>query len=877
MHLTPDGSAPFLDPDSVHRRVLGNGLTVLVRRDASAPVVAINTYVKAGYLDEPDDVAGVSHVLEHMYFKGTPTRGVGQIARETKATGGYLNAHTTYDHTSYYAVVPSSGFAEALAVQADAFANSLVDADELRRELEVIVQEARRKRDNPGAVARETLYELLHDRHRIRRWRIGTEEGLRALSRNDVVGFYRNHYRPSNTILSIAGDVSVEHAFGEVERLYGQLEPGVPEPDEGPDEGDGPGFRWRELHGDITQSQVVLGWRVPGLHHADAPLLDVAAAVLASGRASRLHRHVRERRLASSIGAVNFTPGEIGVFTIQGETRPGLMLDALRAACDSVCSLAEDGPEPLELERARRLLEAAWLRRFETMEGQAAHLAEWEAAGGYRLGQRYLERMLEAPPAAIRDVTRRWLRMDRVGVLTYRPADAPPAARDAESMRKALASRSTEPDPKARTRSATPVPAARTVPRAESVEFGVHVFRTERGVPVLVRRKPGAPIVHAGLYALGGARNEHAHNAGITKLLSRTALKGTAHRDATCLAEEMELLGGVLRSSAGSETFGWSTSVPTRHLPAALELLADIVQRPSLQQDALETELAVALAEVASLGDDMYRHPVRLALEAAFPGHPFGLPAAGLEPSLRAATPESLREWHRRQVLEGELVIGIVGDVDPADAAAVASAHFGQVEWRPSPGVAEPAWPSAPASRAESRDRAQTALALALPAPSRRDPERVAAELLTDIASGLGGRFFEELRDRRSLAYTVHLTSVPRTTAGLFLAYIGTDPAREAEAREGLLEQFRLFAEEPVTDEELQRARMYALGSHAIARQGGGYLLSEMLDAWLLGERLEELESYAERVRGTTADDIRAVASRALEGAVVEGIVRGRT
>ena len=297
-----------------------------VRRDTSAPVVAVVTYVKAGYFDEPDRVAGVSHVLEHMYFKGTPTRGVGEIARETKACGGYLNAHTTYDHTSYYTVVPSSGFADALAVQADAYANSLVDADELRRELEVIVQEARRKRDNPAAVARETLYELLHDRHRIRRWRIGTEEGLRALERDDVVGFYRNHYRPSNTILSIVGDVDVEQAFSEVERLYGELPPGVPEPDEGPAEGEGAGFRWRELEGDIAQSQVALGWRVPGLLHADAPLLDVVAAILAAGRASRLHRHVRERRLASSIGALNFTPGEIGVFTIQGETRPELIL-----------------------------------------------------------------------------------------------------------------------------------------------------------------------------------------------------------------------------------------------------------------------------------------------------------------------------------------------------------------------------------------------------------------------------------------------------------------------------------------------------------------------------------------------------------------------
>src|SRR5215216_1209722 len=125
---------PVLDPATVHKTVLPNGLTVLVRRDDSAPVVAINTYVKAGYFDETDDVVGISHVLEHMYFKGTARRGVGVIAKQTKASGGYLNAHTIYDHTSYYTVLPSSGFVAGLDIQADAFANSVLDADELAKE-----------------------------------------------------------------------------------------------------------------------------------------------------------------------------------------------------------------------------------------------------------------------------------------------------------------------------------------------------------------------------------------------------------------------------------------------------------------------------------------------------------------------------------------------------------------------------------------------------------------------------------------------------------------------------------------------------------------------------------------------------------------------
>src|SRR3954469_2690309 len=277
--MTPTDLVTALDPATIRRKVLPNGLTVLVRQDRSAPVVAIVTYVSAGYFDETDDVVGIAHVLEHMFFKGTPSRAVGEIARQTKAAGGYLNAATIYDHTSYYAVLPASGFVQGLDVQFDAFANSLIDAEELGRELEVIIQEAKRKADNPGAVATETLYELLHDRHRIRRWRIGREPGLRALTREQLVGFYRNFYHPGNTVLSIVGDVDPDAVMREVTRRYGALPAGEPTHAPGPDEEGPPGFRYREWTGDIGQAQVAIGWRTPATLDDATPGLDLLATI----------------------------------------------------------------------------------------------------------------------------------------------------------------------------------------------------------------------------------------------------------------------------------------------------------------------------------------------------------------------------------------------------------------------------------------------------------------------------------------------------------------------------------------------------------------------------------------------------------------------
>src|SRR5438477_7441632 len=354
-----------IDAASVHRTVLQNGLRVLIKSDFSAPVVAIVTFVSAGYFDETDDIVGIAHVLEHMYFKGTPTRGVGEIAKQTKAVGGYLNAATIYDHTSYYTVLPASGFRQGLEVQADAYANSLIDSDELARELEVIIQEAKRKADNPGAMATETLYELLHDRHRMRRWRIGKEPELRQLTRDALLGFYRNFYYPGNTVLAIVGDVDADEAVREVRHRYGALPSGTPERSPGLREEGVSGFRYREWTGDIVQTQLAFGWRTPGTTHPDTPALDLLASVLGSGRASRLYRAVRERRLASSVSAYNYTPTEIGVFVVHAETTPSSTRDAARAIWAQLRTIRGGDVGELEIERAKRIYGSRWIRRLE--------------------------------------------------------------------------------------------------------------------------------------------------------------------------------------------------------------------------------------------------------------------------------------------------------------------------------------------------------------------------------------------------------------------------------------------------------------------------------------------------------------------------------
>jgi zinc protease len=372
----------------------------------------------------------------------------------------------------------------------------------------------------------------------------------------------------------------------------------------------------------------------------------------------------------------------------------------------------------------------------------------------------------------------------------------------------------------------------------------------------------------------GGVLHETLETAGITGLMMRSSVKGTAHRSAEQVARESESLGGTVSASAGSDLLRWSLGVPSEHFRAGFELLAEVAFEPSFPEVEVTREREVLLADMQHLRDDMYRYPLRLALNAGFGHHPYGHGVEDVEAAVRGVRPDSLRQWHARELAEPWVFV--VGDVDPDEVAGIVADRLD----RPRGGrVMEPlpSWPDEPVVRSVSRDRAQTALALAFPGPNRGDADRTALRLLSNAISGLGNRLFEELRSRRSLAYTVAAYPMVRRHGGTFIGYIATSPERADEARAGLIEELLRLRTEPLAEDELDRARQFTIGSWQIRSQTNGAQLSRLSDALLLGHGLDEIRTFEERVRQVTRDDVVEVARRWLDpDRLVEGVVEGR-
>lgn len=854
-------------------RVLDNGLTVVVRELRRSPVAALVTHVSAGYLDEDDREVGIAHVLEHMYFKGTRRFGPGEIARETKAAGGILNASTSYDQTRYYVLLPSESLERGIELQADALRDSVIDADELERELRVIIEEARRKRDTPAAVARETMHATMFDAHRLRRWRIGLEDQLAGYRREDVLSFYRTRYRPDRIVVSIAGDVATDRVLELAEREYGGLTGEDAEPSIGPPEPARREFRFRALPGDLSRAYIAWGWRGVARTDARRPFVDQLAMVIGDGRASRLFQEVREAGHALAVGAGHLATRDTGVFTVSAQARTEDVERALRATADSLRRLASDGVREAELDRGKRMLAARTLRAFETAQGQANVLADWQVLGDWRLVLDDLRAAFGADAATLDALAREFLDPGAATLLVHAP-DGTLVETEPEHVAERLFG-GTVPD-SGPLPQAPAIVAAEGTARFEREEDGVRFYRAE-GARIAIEELRGSGLVTLCIAVEGGVVDETADRAGATSLVMRLSTRGSERLSASDIALSSEILGSSMAAAAGADGFQWSMTVPAREAGRAIRLLAEVAFAPAFPQGAVERERAMALEDVLQIRDDMRRYPLLLMASAAWEGHPYGFRIEDFEASLPAATRAALRQWHTHRISAGPVWFIAAGDVDAGELAGLIAGSAGPGGGEDPPGRPAPSWPLQPAESAAERDRAQTALAIGLPGPDRRADDYPPLMVGGAAVSGLGGRAFEELRSRRSLAYTVSLGPQARGAAGSFVGYIATSPDREAEARDALLAEMLRLAGEGVDETELELARRYLLGAREIRRQTTGQHAADLVDALVTGRGLVEIREFRDRILAVTPEGVRDAAARWFDaGRAVTGIVRGR-
>ena len=874
--------------DHVTKVVLKNGLTVLVQEQSIVPLASITTYVKAGYFDEEDRLSGLSHVIEHMFFKGTATRSVGEIARETKGLGGYLNAYTSYERTVYRTVVPAENVLEALDIQADALWHPTFDADELRREIEVVLQENNRKLDNPGAVASEKLYATAFEQHRMRRWRIGTAEGLRSLTRDDVVTHYQKFYRPSNIILVVVGRVDLEQVLAEVVKLYGSAPaddpdaPFVREPS--PTEPSQVQTRHAAERGAIEQAHIALGFHTPGILTQEARTLEVLGAILGSGRASRLIRTLRDQKNLITDGAAGLMGfRDLGFFEIS--MRTPAPVEAQIALLTEIEMIKRSGVTQEDLGRAKMMIAQDYLHRLETVDALGDELAIHEARGDWKGMSQYLSEIEKVDRARILEVSRKYLTHENLSAFEYLPAGLMRAV--SENFRTAVLDKLDASVEKQLAEVAAardqelPVTAEMpdlTAGLASEIVGTVQRRSMSRGPDIYILEDHRLPLVSFGIFYPGGRLYETPKNAGITELMLRSALRGSRQFDSAGIARRLENAGARIRIVNEADFFGYIVDGVAGKIDQALTVLMDVLHQPRFDEQQITAEKEQQIARIRSLRDDNTAYPVSLFMRSLFGDHPYARPAAGSEDSVSKLTNTELRDWFRNNQRTLVPSIVIVGDargtglVAPhADALTNEDLVVRDLKVLPRPQPAE----SAPET-SEAIRRNQTALVYGFPGASRNVEDRYALEVFVNIVSGLGGRFFEAIREREGLAYTVRTTNASWTKGGAIYTYTAFSPENEQQVRVALDMQHERLRKEGVTAEELARAIEYSIGERDIALQTRDAQVLEFARTIYAGDTVQAVARHSAGLQAVTLDRIRSVVQQYLDAGLLRiGVVRG--
>ncbi len=822
-------------PDTdAHVTALDNGLVIIVREDHSAPVVSAQAWCRAGSIDEgPWLGAGLSHVLEHMLFKGTTTRGTGRIDQEVHDAGGYMNAYTSFDRTVYWINVPNTGARVAIDILADIVQNATLPEDELVKELDVIRREMDMGQDDPGRRSSRRLFETAYTRSPYRYPIIGIPDIFNTITRDDVQAYYRQKYAPNNLFFVVVGDVVTADVVSQLSEAFAGARakpiPAVPIPEEPAQTAP------REL---IEEAPIEIGhvhysWHIPEIRHPDVAPLDVLSVILGSGRSSRLHREVRERAgLVHSVDAWTYNPGSPGLFGVSALIDGDKFAASSEAVQREIERLQESAPDEAELVKAVKQITASTLASRKTMQGQAQDLGgSWLTVGDLGFSARYLEAVRRVTCEDVRRVARTYLLTNNRTCSALLPAGARP-------------------------------PAVSVSTRAR--QSPVTLFTLGNGLRLLVKEDHRLPFVEFRMVFQGGVLAESLADNGITGLMTKLLLKGTRTRSAEEIASAIESVGGSIDVYAGNNSFGVTLEVLEADFALGLEMLAEVVLNPSFPAAELEREREYQLAAIRSQKDHLLQLASRAMRRALFGDEGYGLDASGTEESVAAIDLRQVADFHARLAVPGNCVLAIYGHVRADEVREAVERAFGQ--WAGGAGAALRVPSERPLSGVrrveQSLDKKQAVLVMGFRGLTMQSRDRHALELLQEACSDLGSRLFMRVRDELGLAYYVGAQNFVGLMPGYFAFYAGTEPSRAEKVHGEFLAEIENLRTHGLSAEELQRAKAKVIGHRKISRQdlgthamtsaldelyGLGYAYSDTEDALFEAVTLEEVREAARR------------------------------
>ena len=822
-------------PAGVKRVELENGLVVILKEERSAPVATVQAWARAGSVDEGRWMgAGMSHVLEHMLFKGTATRSASRIDQEVQEAGGQMNACTSFNYTLYYIDIPAAGVSVAVDILCDIVCNATLPADELEKERQVILREMDMGQDDPERRSSRRLFESAYQVSPYRHPVIGYKDIFEKFSREDLLDYYRLMYAPNNLFFVVVGDIDSEAVLAQIEKAFSGVRHGALPPVSLPAEPPQTGPRVVEESGVVELCRTHLAWHIPHALHPDIPVLGVVSGILGSGRSSRLYRKIREEKgLVQSVDSWVYAPGEQGLFGVSAEIEKEKYAEAIQSILAEVEKLTTQPVPADELEKVKKQCVVALLSALKTTAGQATEMGgSWLRAGDLNFSSRSLERIQKVTPEELLRVAQEWFQEKNRVLYSLMPEGCAVSQSAAQKER-----------------------TAGEIQKAE----------LPNGLRILTQRDDRLPFIEFRLAFEGGLRAEEGPTNGYTLMMNRLMLKGTAKRRAEQISREIESVGGRIETWCGHSSFGFSVEVLKEDFELGLDILGDVLLNPVFPEEALELERGMILADIRAEKDQMLPYTLKRMRQELFGAVSFGLSSRGSEESVGRMSRADVQGHWKRLVRPDNAVLSVFGDIDEASTLQALEAAWGH--WERGNGAAFPEAPAFKGGRREVleiQDKKQAVVTVGYPGVSIKEPLLYPVLLLQAACSSLGSRLFVRIRDELALAYYVGAYQQSGTLPGYFCFYAGTEPSQANRVVEEIFAEAEKLREEGLSAEELERTKARLLGQRAISQQDIGSVARAAAVNELLGLGYDFAQKEDELIRNVTLQEVQNAARQIL-------------
>jgi zinc protease len=821
--------------EPIERTILPNGLTLLVRRDNSAALASVQVWVKTGSIHEGAQLgAGLSHYLEHMLFKGTERRAGREISASVQAHGGYINAYTTFDRTVYYIDLPSEHVPVAVDILADAVLHSTFPPDEVAKEKDVILREIAMTKDDPDNRMWDALFSTAFREHPYRQPIIGHQDIFSAITRDDLVAYYRRRYVPNNLVVVVVGDVNPTAIADLVTRHFGSVARAALAPVLVPEEPAQLGPRVEHRYEDVEVTRTALAWPIPGLAHADAPMLDLLATILGHGDSSILWQEVRERAaLVHTIDASSWNPGSSGLFCVSFTCDHDKRNQAIAAVEKVLARVSRRGFTPAQLKKAMRQLVVGEINAHKTMSGQAAQLGTAEVVvGDLHHSKAYFNVLRTVTPLEVRRAAQAYLVSDRLTTVSMNPKAAAPTVK---------------------------------APSGEGTTTGDFSELTlPNGVRLLLQRDARLPNLHLRLMMQGGPLLEAADKRGATALLATMLTKDTRRRSAAEVAEYIEEVGGAFYGFSGNNSMGLAAEVLPTDIDRAITVLADAVLAPTFKQSTFILERDAQVAALQQDDDDVVTFARKRLRQQFFGSHPLALDSHGDQAGVKALKTSDLAALHRRVCVGTNVVLAVAGDFEPKVLVPRLKTWLTKIPRAKAPTFVggDAPLPATVGDFVEHVAREQAVVMQAFLGPKVNADDYYVGDVAEELFSGMASRLFERVREEKGLAYFVRSSRVTGLDTGMFYFFAGTQPGREAEVlAEVDAEIIRVQAGE-VGGDELSRCHTRLKAARRQSMQtNSARAMHAALNA-LQGQPINDWRNYDGKIDAVTVADLAAFAQR---------------